>query len=183
MDGTRAAETTLAVAPQESLPLLELGVSALGLLVLGAAVGLGTGDALLSARVGPGFALPIGGAMLLTTPGLVVAHQFLDVPAPLGALVGGVARGLRAAGVLAWGFAPFAAYFSATAPGWWPVLAGVLGAVLASTALVVAGGQITRVEWTPAQALKWNGVVVGWVALTAAIGVRLAVLGWQGVSP
>jgi hypothetical protein len=113
----------------------------------------------------------------------VVAHQFLDVPAPLGALVGGVARGLRAAGVLAWGLAPFAAYFSATAPGWWPVLGGILGSVLASAALVVAGGQVTQAACSPAQALKWNAVVVGWIGLKAAFGVRLAALGWQGVAP
>jgi hypothetical protein len=180
MDVVGAAEPTLTVAPSESMPLLEVGVGAMGLLVLGAAVGLGTGDVVLSMRVGPGFALPIVGALLLTTPGLVVAHQFLDVPAPLGALVGGVGKGLRAAGVLAWGLAPFAAYFSATAPGWWPVLGGILGAVLASAALVVAGGHVTQVACTPAQALKWNSVVLGWILLTAAIGVRLAALGWRG---
>lgn len=170
--------TDAALMPEEPVSLSDLGMAAGGFVALAAAVALGCGEISAALRVLPSLAGSILGAALLTTPGLVVAHQMLGASGPLAPLVSGVARGLCRAGALAWGLVPLAAYFSVTAPGSWPMLLGGLGLSIGLAALLSAGAFVSGVVSGPvAEKLRWRSLVMAWIVLTAVIGARLAALG------
>lgn len=145
-----------------------------GLLVLGAAAGLGAGDAGTALRAVPS-PLAIGaGALLLTGPALVVGHQFLRLRARPADLVVALSRGFVRAGRLSLGLAAPMLFFSATTALWAPLfvaLVGGIGAVgfgwtarwLQQTERAAGGAR-------PAMEL----LVAAWTALTVCVALRLA---------
>lgn len=145
--------------------------SALGMVVLGAALAAGTGG------IGAGtVTVALGGAtigaLVLTAPAIAVAHQFLRLDTPVATVVDAVASGFVAGGRIAWGFAATGLFLAATAPSAWSLaylaLVGASGAVT----LTVAARALVRLGTDP----RWLLAVLGWMTLTLAIGARLGAL-------
>src|SRR5688572_24939495 len=78
----------------------ELLSAVLGFALLGLAAGLGSGDTGESVRAIPSGLLAGGGALVLTGPALVVAHQFLGLGGRPEALVAALGRGFTTAGTV-----------------------------------------------------------------------------------
>src|SRR5262249_54165409 len=90
----------------------ELAGAVGGLVVLGLAEALGTGAVGNVIQATPLLLAPAVGAVALTAPALVVAHQFLAVRSPVGAVVDGLAAAAVRVGQVAWGFAPVTLWFA-----------------------------------------------------------------------
>jgi hypothetical protein len=141
-----------------------------GLAALGAAIALGTGDLQETARLAPLLVGPTFGAVVLTTPALVVAHQFLRVDAPVGSLADVLARAVARVGQVGWGFAPLTLLFAVTAPGSWPVLFAGDGLVLGVVGVLNAVLGLIALD---RRTLRWELAVVGWCVLTLLVAARL----------
>ncbi|MEZ4242090.1 MAG: hypothetical protein R3F59_39235, partial [Myxococcota bacterium] len=111
------------------------------------------------------------GALILTGPAAVVGHQYLRIDTPVAAVVEHIAAGLVAGGRLAWGVTPVALFFAATAPAsWFAVFLGLAGAVTT----VLLGRAATGLQSLAPRQWAWTAVVTGWVVVTVAITLRLA---------
>ncbi len=170
----------------------ELLVSLTGFLALGAAAGLGTGNWQLAIKMVPTALLDVSGALLLSTPALLVVHQFLDLRAKPEHLISAIATGIARTGNLAWGLAWVVMFFAATSSLWLVALlasmAGlaVVAFVLCRDGLHAAEAQACAQQAPPsagsptgsAGALanvspKFSLLVFGWLALTVLIALRL----------
>lgn len=158
--------------------LREVALAAVGFAALGACAAIGAPAAAEGLRTVPsGLMVPVG-ALVLTGPALVVAHQFLRLEARPEALAGALAGGFCRAGGLALGLAPTMLFFGATTTLW----AVVLSAILAMTGLfgfVWTARRLDDVERT-AGPVDWTRVarmqmlIAGWTGLCALVALRLA---------
>ncbi len=173
---------TLSLSPPlEAVPAVQEALGALGgFAVLGLCAGLGAGDLATTARAVPSGLLVGTGALLLSGPALVVAHQFLRLEAPPEALVGALGRAFVQVGRLALGFSPFVLFFAATSglAGWIYVLVlagiGLLGLSLAGRDLVAAergAGAPSLGRDARMALLTWT-----WAGLAGLVALRI---GWD----
>lgn len=168
-----AADSPPIAAPTATELLHAVG----GLAALGLCAGLGSGDLATAARSVPAGLLAGGGALLLTGPALVVAHQFLGLGGRPEVLVAALGRGFVTAGRVALGLAPAMLFASATSGLWGYGLvvllmgAAVLGFANGARRLVAAEGGASA--WNT---LAMHGLVGTWIALTSLVGLRL---GWD----
>lgn len=148
-----------------------------GLALLGAAAGLGSGSAAIAARSVPSALIVGAGALALTSPALLVVHQVLALRAPPHALVAALARALVRLGALALGLTPFVLFFAATSGLAFAVfpLAFAAAAALSAAGAVreLVGAEVGAAN--PAAAVPMTALSLGWVGLTALVGLRLAV--------
>lgn len=153
----------------------ELVTGGVGLLALGACAGLGSGDAFVTLRAIPAALLVTGGALALTTPSLLVGHQFLRLRARPDALGAAIAVAFGHTGRVALGLAPTMLFFSATSGLWLPIWLLLLGAV-SGFGLLDAVSRLTRAEPDegPLPALRHGSLVLAWMGLSALIAARLA---------
>lgn len=143
--------------------------------LLGLVAGLGSGDAPTAARALPAAWMVGGGALLLTGPALVVAHQFLRLEARPDRLVLVLADTFTRAGHVALGLVPAMLLFSATSSLWAVVFAlflaaiGVFGLAHAVRALMAVeeAGDLRRHA-------TMGALTLGWSALVVLIAARLA---------
>ncbi len=161
------------------LSLKEIGLACAGLSLLGLCVGLGSGDMGMALRSAPTVVLTGLGALVLTGPALLIAHQFLGYRAPPDALIGALVRGFVACGRLALGLSPFVLFFSVTSRVWLGAGAAAL-VVVAGVGFVATGGWLREAEASSRQDDSFKrpigGLVWGWSMLTALIAARL---GWE----
>jgi hypothetical protein len=143
-----------------------------GLLALGASVAVGAGSLDATVRMAPLLVGPAFGAVLLTTPALVVAHQFLRIGTRASDLADVLGRAMVRVGQVGWGFAPVSLLFAVTAPGSWPVLFLGDGLLLGAVGLAHAGRDLVRLD---RKSVAWEVAVVGWALLTLVVAVRLVV--------
>lgn len=146
-----------------------------GLLALGTSAAFGAHGAVVHAV--PNGLWVGGGALLLTAPALLVAHQFMGLSAAPERVMGALAETVARGGMLALGLVPFQLFFSATTLRG-PVLFTLLLAGIGAAGLVSAGRQLmdaeraagtSGLELAPARLL-----VTGWSTLTVLVGLRLA---------
>ncbi len=102
--------TTLEPVP----PFPRILQSLFGLVLLGAVTGLGTGDAGMAGRSIPSALAIGGGAVLLTGPALLVAHQFLGLKGRPEDLVAALVRSFCRLGDLSLGMVPLVGLFTIT---------------------------------------------------------------------
>ena len=110
-----------------------------------------------------------GGAVVMTTPTLLVAHQYLGLSAKPGAVLGAVIASLSKTGGLALWLAPVLLFFAASGTVWatiywiavlWLGVVGLCGAVMGLSEL--------EERWTSGATLA-----LGWAVLSAATGTHL----------
>ncbi|MCB9677438.1 MAG: hypothetical protein H6737_20185 [Alphaproteobacteria bacterium] len=175
----------LAPAPAEedaarALPdAATVGRAVLGFGLLGLCAALGSADIAGASRILPAALVVDLGALVLTGPALLVGHQYLGLDAPVPSLAGVLAHAFCRAGAVALGLCPALLFFAATsglAPGLLVLsLAGIafMGLSDAFTGLraaeVAAGDPKSRVV----RDAKMQLLVVGWMVLTALVGLRL----------
>ena len=168
-----SAPRTASAAP--SLPIVLSALGGLGL--LGTAAGLGTGLLSTALRTAPSGVLIAGGAVLLTSPGLLVVHQLLSLKAPPEQLVTEVARGAVRLGQLAAGLTPFVLFFAITS-GLSPVMYAVAFTLACLLAALTTVQGLVRIErehaGSIAQASPMLALAAGWVGLTSLVALRLA---------
>jgi len=137
----------------------------------------------MASRVIPSGLIIGAGALLLTGPALVVAHQFLGLTARPEVLVGSLAQGFVRSGQLALGLCPFMLFFSATSGLWGVLLAAILGGIGALGlgwtihALVHSEprqGSASPLWFTARNQLTMSGLVACWSGLTFLIALRIA---------
>ena len=158
--------------------LSAVGIAAGGLVLLGTAAALGTGQLDLALRTAPSAAFMTLGAVVLTSPALLVAHQLLTMSAPPDALVDAITRSVGRMGALCAGLSPFVLFWSVTsglAPWMYGLsllcAAGLTGAT-ALSALVQAERSHTE---TTVASVPMGFVATAWLGLTALIALRLGV--------
>lgn len=159
-------------APAAVLPApSELLQGFLGFAALGICAGLGAGEVATAGRSLPAGLLVTGGALMLTAPALIVAHQFMGLRASPDALVGALARGFSVTGRAALGLCPAMLLFSATSDLWlvlFPLaiaLAGALGLLYTLQRLIEAEG---------GPDLRLLGLIAAWAGLVSLVALRLA---------
>lgn len=145
--------------------------AAAGLVVLGGAVALGTGSLDVAVHLLPVLVGPTFGALVLTTPALVVAHQFLQVDSPASAVADALGNAVVRVGQIGWGFAPASLVFAATAPGSWPLVLAVDGLLLAAVGLSRGGRDLVALD---RRTVWWEVAVLAWGVLTFLVAARLA---------
>jgi hypothetical protein len=159
----------------DELPLSRAGLrSIMGVAGLGLAAGLaGQHEALASAPAG---LLTGAGVLLLTTPALVVGHQYLQLNASPRQLVAALWDAFTRAGVVALGAVPAVALLALTSEmgptvGFLVLLGcGALGTMYAVRNLARAE---SRAEGSAAAGA---GVALVWAGLAALVGLRLLAL-------
>lgn len=153
-----------------------IGTGLLGLVLLGAAGSVGDGGAGLSG-------VPAGlwsglGALALTAPALLVAHQYLRGRAAPEAIVGALATALVRGGELCLGLVPLQLFFTCTTGRGGTLLGLLLGGVAAG-ALLGATRDLVDAERAGggegAQVATARALAAAWAGLTLLIGLRL---GW-----
>jgi len=125
--------------------------------------------------------LDVSGALLLSTPALIVAHQFLDLRARPEQLITAITSGLTQTGKLAWGLAWVVLFFAATSSLWLPALLcsmvglGFVAYVLCRDKLNAVELAATREHDPKAKGIspKFTLLVHGWLGLTLLIALRL----------
>lgn len=153
----------------------ELVTGGLGLLALGACAGLGSGDVYVTLRAIPAALLVTGGALALTTPSLLVGHQFLALRARPDALAAAIAVAFGHTGRIALGLAPTMLFFSATSGLWFGIWLTLLGAVSAFGLLdAVSRLIVAEPDADPLPVMRHGGLVLVWMGLSALIAARLA---------
>lgn len=164
------------VLPAPGELLLAVG----GFALLGLCAGIGAGDAGSAARAVTSGPLVGAGALVLTGPALVVAHQFLRLEARPELLVGALARGFVRAGALAAGLAPTALFFAVTSPLGLVTLAASLAAIgllgLRSTAQALHAVEMARGDRDLLRDARMRALVFFWSGLCALIALRI---GWD----
>lgn len=154
-------------APQVSSVLAALG----GMILLGlcAAVGSVRLDAVV-----PGTFVTVAsllGAVLLTTPALLAAHQFLGMSTRPESTIAALGHALVVGGRVAAGLAPACLFFAATTQLWLIMLLAAL-AIPGIVTAVVAVQALQAAEAAPTRRFK---VLLGcWTALTTLIALRIA---------
>jgi hypothetical protein len=114
----------------------------------------------------------------LTTPLLLVGHQFLNLRAPPSALVGTLLRAFCRGGDVALGLVPLAVLFAATTDLGPAILcvallgSGLLTLLLAMRRLSTLETRASGPDWRTAG--RMTMLVLGWGALFGLIGLRLA---------
>lgn len=171
-DPSITPDTSPAPPPTPPLALArEVALGALGYVALGLCAGLGAGDAAVTARATP--SVLVGGlaALVLSTPALVVVHEFLGLPASPDTLVRGVAGAFGSGGRVALGLVPVMLFTSATTG-----LAGVVLAVLLlGVALLCAVHAVNAlVEADGADSYAGLGLALAWTTLTGLVTLRIA---------
>jgi len=125
--------------------------------------------------------LDVTGALLLSTPALLVAHQFLDLRARPEHLITAISSGLTQTGKLAWGLSWGVLFFAATSSLWLPALMCSM-AGLGFVAYVLCRDNLNAVELAAARehdpkatgiSPKFTLLVHGWLGLTVLIALRL----------
>lgn len=168
-----AGAEKLSDAGRTPLPMPMLR-SVAGVVGLGLAAGMAGQEAALASA--PAGLLTGAGVLLLTTPALVVGHQYLRMRAAPGALIGALWDGFSRAGVVALGAVPAVALVAATSnmgPGLGLVAlcgTGALGTLYAIRNLATAE---TEAGGSPAGGV---GIAVLWAGLAFLIGLRLLTL-------
>lgn len=164
----------------EPVPPFPRVLSALcGLALLGAVTGLGTGSTHMAARAIPSALSIGGGAVLLTGPALLVAHQFLGLQGRPEDLVAALVRAFCRLGDLSLGLVPLVGLFSVTSR-LGPAVMALGFATAGAFALIRLTGELMVIERnTPEEGrLKREGTMAlltfGWAALFVAIVLRLA---------
>jgi hypothetical protein len=170
VDAPPAAALTAPTALAREVALAFAGYAALGL-----CAGLGSGEAHVALRATPSILVGGVAALLLSTPALVVVHQFLRLDARPDALVGVVARAFASGGRVALGVVPVMLFASATTSVAGVVLAFLLtgiGAVVAVHLLL----ELVAVEpaTDPLAAARVRLLALGWTALTGLVALRVA---------
>lgn len=167
---------TLDLAAPAPLPPVakDLLLGAGGLLALGACAGLGSADLFVTLRAIPAAVLVTGGALALTTPSLLVGHQFLALRARPDALGAAVAIAFGHVGRLALGLAPTMLFFSATSGLWLPVWLLLLAAASGFGLLDAATRLVEAEPVTSLATARHHGLVALWAGLSALIAARLA---------
>jgi hypothetical protein len=162
--------------PVAELPELTRVVGGVvGLVALGASAAVGAHGVLLDAI--PSGLWVGGGALLLTAPALLVAHQFMGLSAAPERVMGALAETVARGGMLALGLVPFQAFFSfSTLRG--PGLFALLLMGMGIAALMSAGRQLMDAEREAGAEgvplLRARTLVMGWSLLTVLVGMRLA---------
>jgi hypothetical protein len=163
-----------AAALNEPPTLGEVLTAGAGLAALGACAGLGAGAFDVALRAVPAGLVVAAGAVILTGPALVVAHQYRGMAAPPEALVGALSRGFTACGRVALGLSPALLFFSATS-GLWAACYCLFMAAAGSAGGVVAARELLRAEAASGQGPGIAGLTLSWSALAALIALRI---GW-----
>lgn len=173
----RPAERAPADASETpSLPAAaEIAAAFAGFAVLGLCAGLGSGDVGTSVRAVPSGLLVGMGALVLTGPALVAAHQFLGLRGRPEALITALARGFVLSGKTALGLAPAMLFFSATS-GLWAVVFTVLLLGIGGLGFAFTARRLLETEprGNALVDLRILSLVASWVALCALIAARLA---------
>ena len=151
------------------------------LALLGVCAGLGAGEVAVAARAVPAGLLVAAGAVILTGPALVVAHQYQGLQADPQQLVSALSRGFVTCGEIALGLSPILLFFSATS-GLWSALYSLFVAGAGAFGGAVTARQLLRAE-TAAQPdgvdltarAGMGGLVLAWSTLAALIALRI---GW-----
>ena len=161
----------------------ELGPALLGLLTLGGAAALGSPSPLAALRLLPSVLLVQLAALALTAPALVALHQFAGLAATPEALAAALGRALVDAGRVAAGLAAVVLFFAATTELSLVLLVlslagvGLFASVTACVELARAerSAQMAREPAAQTQGLapRFGLLVLGWVALTWIIAVRV----------
>ncbi len=167
----------VATAPAVELPpLRRVLTGAAGFLVLslvGAVqpTGLSWADAPGGLWAGPG-------ALVLTGPALLVAHQFLALRAAPDQIVGQLAEALARAGSLAWGLVPLQLFFTVST-GRGPGVLALLLAGVGAAGLIWTSRHLLDQERAAdagaAEMARAHVLVLAWSSLTALIGLRIGV--------
>ncbi len=150
-----------------------------GFLSLGAAAGAGSGHWDTALRMVPTALLDVTGALLLSTPALLVVHQFLDLRARPEQLISAMSSALARTGHLAWGLSWVVLFFAATSSLWLPALlcsmAGlcVVAFVLCRDGLNRAEREASEGESEPIISPRFTVLIHGWLFLTVLIALRL----------
>ncbi len=180
-------EPTLSTSTYEDTPALPLRPSALagalaGLLALGLAGALGSGDWTLGLRLVPSVLLVELGSLALTTPALLALHPFLRLRASAEALTSALARALVRGGQIAAGLSITVLYFAATTELWPIALLAALFVVGVFTS-AVACRELARTEMRARQGvgdwideeIRFTLLLIGWVTLAWLVALRIGV--------
>jgi Trk-type K+ transport system membrane component len=179
------SEATLAASAVEPSPPVAVPafgrvlLAFVGLLALGVSAGLGTSSVEALGRFAPAALVVGAGAVLLSSPPLLVAHQLLQLQARPDALGAVLARGVVRLGQLAAGLVPLLLWFAATS-GLAPFLAplALYGAgvfALGSTAMELVAAEVATGERDLARASRMGLLVTGWCGLVSLVALRLSV--------
>jgi len=170
------------VSQEHQMPgIIEIIGACGSLALLGVCAGLGAGEPALAARAVPAGLLTAAGAVVLTGPALVVAHQYQGHAADPQLLVSALSRGFVTCGEIALGLSPILLFFSATS-GLWAALyslfvagAGAFGGAVTARRLLRAerGARPVDVDLTTRAGM--GGLVAAWSTLAALIALRI---GW-----
>lgn len=169
------AAPTSTLAPPTGTQLL---VAAGGFFALGLAASLGSGSAATITHNLPGTLFTSIGALVLTGPALLVAHQFLRLEASPVALATALGRGFHVSGRLALGLAAPMLFFSATSTIWTTLLTLALfaiGAMGLHATLTWLVNVETRAGADLAKQTHMYLLSLAWCALTGLTALRIAV--------
>lgn len=176
---SQVLEPTLEGAAEAALPPVPAVVRAMGsLALLGLVAGLGSGDPLVALRAAPSGLVIGSGALLLSAPALLVAHQTLKLRAAPERLVGALSSAFAQVGTAALGLVPTMLFLSATSGLWrgvFPLLLtglGILGLTSAVSGLVHAEKATTPDRTRAAQMAV---LVAAWAGLAVLVALRLSV--------
>jgi hypothetical protein len=166
-------QPSVATAPiVQSVAPNELLQGFLGFAALGLCAGFGSGDVFTASRTVPTGLIVVGGALALTGPALIVAHQFLGLRATPDALFGALVRGFAATGRAAIGLCPAMLLFSSTS-GLWALFLGLFLAGLFGLGLAFTLRRLADAEGGPISA-KMATLLFVWNGLVGLVALRLA---------
>jgi hypothetical protein len=172
----RAPSSPRAVEPiPRHPPLQRLGLAVAGMTLYGLCAGLGAGELAVVVRVLPTTVVPLLGAMLLTTPALLVMHQVLGLQARPETMTIALARALLVAGHVAAGLSPIALFFAATT-GLWPFAIALGGTIIGIAAAASAARALHEAERAEGRlpSPRFSLLVAAWLVLGALVSLRLA---------
>ena len=117
------------------------------------------------------------GALVLTVPALLVAHQFLGLQARPEQALTGMTTAFLKGGDLALGLTPFLLFFSATTSRG-PAMLGILVACIGAAGLWIAGRAVVDAERATQSPLgllaRAQALAMVWASLAMAIVIRVA---------